>query len=132
MTGKPLVLIVDDEQYIREMVGLKLSSCGFEVQEASGGKEGLEKVKGLRPDIVLLDMEMPDMNGLAVFKKLKEDGFTVGTNIFFFTGKDNPRQDMVELSKIMAKGEGAVDLIRKEMDLNKIVEYMKQSLNMPC
>lgn len=130
--GKPLVLIVDDEQYIRDMVNLKLASCGFDVKEATGGEDGIRKIKSLKPDIVLLDIEMPGMNGIQVLQELRKEDALNGTKIFLFTGKDNPRHDMVEISKTMAKEEGAIDLIRKETDLDKIAEYLKKSLGVVC
>ncbi len=128
MRDKPLVLIIDDEQYVRDMVNLKLSACGFEVREASSGREGIEKIKSLKPSLVLLDIEMPDINGIQALQELRNEGEIDHTKIFLFTGKDNPRSDMVGMSQIMAKEEGAIDLIRKETDLDKIAEYLKNAL----
>jgi len=110
------------------MVKLKLLSCGFDIEEADCGKKGIKKIKSLNSDIVLLDIEMSDISGIQVLKTLRDEGISTNSKIFLFTGKDNPRLDMVEISKVIAKKEGAIDLIRKETDLDKIVEYLKDYL----
>jgi len=66
------VLIVDDEPDTLELVKLVLESGGFETVLATTGKEALKKLEALRPDLVLLDIMMPDMDGWEVFRKIKE------------------------------------------------------------
>lgn len=61
--GKKVVLIVDDEPYVIRVVKLKLSNAGYEVITASNGLEALEKIKILKPDVVISDVNMPRLNG---------------------------------------------------------------------
>lgn len=66
------VLIVDDEPDTLELVKLVLESGGFETVLAASGKEALNELEASRPDLVLLDIMMPDMDGWEVFRKIKE------------------------------------------------------------
>lgn len=66
------VLIVDDEPDTLELVKLVLESGGFKTVLASNGKEALKVLESIKPDLVLLDVMMPDMDGWEVFRKIKE------------------------------------------------------------
>ncbi len=68
----PTVLIIDDEVQIRRLLGVALTGAGYKVVDAENGVLGLQRVAGARPDIILLDMGLPDMSGLAVLAKLRE------------------------------------------------------------
>ncbi|MCK4695701.1 MAG: response regulator, partial [Candidatus Cloacimonetes bacterium] len=67
------ILIVDDEKMIRIVLSKVLSKAGYEIFEAENGKEALEKYEQYKPDLVLLDFQLPGMNGLEVLEELKED-----------------------------------------------------------
>jgi CheY-like chemotaxis protein len=82
------VLIVDDEDDIRRIAVLSLSAVGgMDVAEANGGSEGIRKAREVRPDVVLLDMMMPGMDGLATFQVLRGDPETSGIPVVFLTAK---------------------------------------------
>lgn len=66
------VLVVDDEPDTLELVKLVLESGGFETQLAQSGMEALTQIQNIKPDLVLLDIMMPDMDGWDVFRKIKE------------------------------------------------------------
>ena len=70
---KGLVLVIDDEENVRDLVSRNLTKAGFTVETASNGKAGLEKAKQLRPAIITLDVMMPGMDGWAVLSSLKSD-----------------------------------------------------------
>ncbi len=72
MSTKPLVLVADDEHRITKLVSIALGEEGFRVVTASGGVEALQKAEEVRPDIVLLDIVMPDMDGIEVMRQLRE------------------------------------------------------------
>ena len=72
MANQPLVLVADDEPRITKLVALTLHDEGFRVVTASGGEEALRKAEEMRPDIVLLDIVMPDLDGIEVMKQLRE------------------------------------------------------------
>jgi CheY-like chemotaxis protein len=67
------ILLVDDHKESLELLGDHLRSLGWEVIAASGGREALEKVRSFRPTLVVLDMEMPEINGFEVARSLRED-----------------------------------------------------------
>jgi DNA-binding response OmpR family regulator len=66
------VLVVDDERITVELLKLKLIEAKYDVVTASNGREGLEKIAGESPDIILLDLMMPEMNGFDVLKEIRE------------------------------------------------------------
>ena len=128
MKDKPLILIADDEPEIRGVVKIKLEASGFKVEEAGDGEEAVEKAKKFTPDIIILDVVMPKLDGVSALFKLKEDEKTKGIKVFLFTGKGDPRPDIVDVNKKFALESGAVDFIRKEVDLNELVQVLKKSL----
>ncbi len=67
------VLIIEDDKFLRELLGKKLSSLGFDAVLAVDGEEGLEKIKTEKPDIVLLDLILPGINGFEVLEQAKKD-----------------------------------------------------------
>src|SRR3954466_11424265 len=73
------VAIVEDDQAISQMYRIKFETEGYEVETASNGKLGLELVEKMRPDIILLDLMMPEMNGDEMLEKLRKT--TWGKNI---------------------------------------------------
>jgi two-component system KDP operon response regulator KdpE len=66
------ILIVDDEKAIRRFLKTSLTSQGYEVSEAKNGKEAIAEFKSFRPDAIVLDLGLPDMDGVAVTKKIRE------------------------------------------------------------
>ncbi len=69
---KETILIVDDEVQIRRLLELTLSSGGYGISEAAAGKEGLVAAATCHPDLIILDLGLPDMNGIDILKKLRE------------------------------------------------------------
>ena len=72
MSTQPLVLVADDEPRITKLVSIALGEEGFRVVTANGGEEALLKAEEIRPDIVLLDIVMPDLDGIEVMRQLRE------------------------------------------------------------
>ena len=72
MGTQPLVLVADDEPRITKLVSIALSEEGFRVVTATGGEDALAKAEEIRPDIVLLDIVMPDLDGIEVMRQLRE------------------------------------------------------------
>jgi CheY-like chemotaxis protein len=85
---QPTVLVVDDDDSIRELTQLALESIwGWDILTASGGIEALEVCRAHHPDAVLLDMMMPDMDGLTTFEHLQADEATRDIPVILFTAK---------------------------------------------
>lgn len=82
------ILVVDNEQSIQEVAKICLETIvGWEVLTASSGKEGISKAEDWQPDVILLDMIMPDMNGLTVFEKLRTNPLTKAIPVIVLTAK---------------------------------------------
>jgi two-component system chemotaxis response regulator CheY len=101
------ILTVDDSPSIRQMVKMVLSSAGHDVAEAGNGVEGLEKAKAQRFDLVLTDLNMPVMNGIALIKHLRQLPALTGTPIVFLTTESD------DAVKMEAKQAGATGWITK-------------------
>ncbi len=88
------VLIVEDEQTLLDMYSLKLSKENFEVVKAADGQEGLEKAKSEKPDIILLDIMLPKIDGFQVLKNLRETKGFKNTPIIMLTnlGQNEDKQ----------------------------------------
>jgi DNA-binding NtrC family response regulator len=71
--SKGRILIIDDDEDIREVLGDRLASQGFEVGTASNGVEGLRRLRGEDVEVVLLDLQMPEMDGMAVLRRIEEE-----------------------------------------------------------
>jgi len=85
-SGKRVVCIEDEPEMI-DLVKLILSRKGYQVLGAMGGREGLEAVGREMPDLVLLDLMMPDMDGWEVYQKMKADDATKGIPVIVVTAK---------------------------------------------
>ena len=82
----PTILVVDDEPTIRVLLRVTLEGSGHSVLEAADGVSALELARRERPDLMLLDIALPALNGLEVCRRLKEDPATAATPIFLLTG----------------------------------------------
>lgn len=92
MAGQPAiprrkVICIEDEPAMIELVKLILDNRGFEVTGAVGGKEGLELIAKIAPDLVLLDLMMPDMNGWDVYQKMKANSAMKDIPVIIVTAK---------------------------------------------
>jgi PleD family two-component response regulator len=107
---KPLILIVDDTTKNIQVLGNMLYSKGYNISVATSGKEALESVKAKTPDLILLDIQMPEMDGFEVCKNLKSNPSTKEIPVIFLTAVTDPE-------KIVHGFElGAVDYITKPLN----------------
>jgi len=72
MSNLPIVLVIDDEVQIRRLLQINLEAAGYKVHLASSGKEGLQQASMVRPEVVILDLGLPDEDGIDVLKKIRE------------------------------------------------------------
>jgi two-component system alkaline phosphatase synthesis response regulator PhoP len=92
------VLLVDDERHIRHLVEYKLQSVGFTVLQASNGRAALEIARREKPDLIVTDFQMPEMNGLQLARKLKEDVWTAQIPLIMITSRGHrvPASELVD------------------------------------
>jgi len=88
--GSFRILLVDDEPVIRELVQAMLEGGGVEVRCVDSGTRALAEARAYRPDLVLLDVVMPGLDGLAVLRLLKADPLLAGTNVHMLTARSKP------------------------------------------
>lgn len=95
MDKKPTVLLIDDERDYCDLIEMHLSSISdFEVICAGTGKGGLKLAKRINPDIILLDIMMPGLDGFAVLEALKKDDKTVAIPVIMLSGLDDDQARM--------------------------------------
>jgi len=125
---KKLIMTVDDEEDFRNILRIKLESSGFSVIEASNGKEALKVLETNQPDVILLDMTMPEMGGIETLFSIKENDKIKNIRVIILTGKGDPREEVININRKFAQESGAFDYLRKETDLDQIVEKINYIL----
>ncbi len=128
---KPLILLVDDEKDFLEIFSIKLQSAGFEVAESMSGMEAIDKIKKIKPDLTLLDFNMPEFDGIEIISRIKADPEIAETKVAFLTnyGEPLPLKDLKDADKKFAEEVGAMDFLRKSDNLDETVEAVKKILN---
>jgi two-component system, OmpR family, response regulator VicR len=123
MEMKRRLLYIEDEYEMIELVKLILSRRGFEVIGAIGGRDGLEAIRTLLPDLVLLDLMMPDMDGWDVYQQMKADVATQKIPVIVVTAKAQSIDKVLGLH--IAKVD---DYISKPFSPNELVESVEKVL----
>jgi len=113
------ILIVQDSPSVNAMLKFRLESGGFSVETTETGEEGIEKIKGSQYHLILLDYNLPGMNGAQVCKKLKSEDSTKNTPIVFMSAKDEEK-----LSQI-TKEAGADGYIGLPFEGKKFIEKIR-------
>jgi len=85
---RPLIIIADDNRDTREMYALYLSMVGYKVEEATDGREALIKARTLRPDLIVMDLQMPEVDGWSAIREIRGDIKTASIPIVVLTGHD--------------------------------------------
>jgi two-component system, sensor histidine kinase and response regulator len=118
----PSILVVDDQPINVQLLKRKLEREGLRVIAAYNGLEALEYIKKDRPDLILLDVMMPDMDGIEVCQRLQANEDTRGIPVIFITARTTKE------SKIEGLGVGAVDYITKPIDLDETLARVQTQL----
>ena len=119
------VLIVDDEKLIAQALTEKLASVGFTVETASDGEEALLKASQLKPDLILLDIIMPKLDGISALKKLKAQDATKNIPVIILSNL----YDDEKVTEVINSG-GTDYLVKVEHTLSDIVAKVKEKLNL--
>ena len=112
----PAALIIDDEVQIRRLLRVALEAENYQVREAKTGQEGLAEVAARRPDVILLDLGLPDMDGVAVLKRLREWS---ETPVLVLTVRDD------EQEKVAALDAGAEDYVTKPFSTPELLARLR-------
>ena len=116
MSDKPTAVVIDDEGQIRKLLRVVLEENGYRVIEAESGKSGLAEVATRRPDVVLLDLGLPDMDGVVVLKRLRE---WTHAPVLILSVRESVEQ------KIAALDAGADDYVTKPFDAAELLARVR-------
>ncbi len=119
-TGEGRILVVDDEAYITDLVSMALRYEGFEVSTAGSGRQALSAAAAFRPDLVILDLMLPDMEGLEVCRRLRRNGSSVP--VVFLTAKDATED------KVLGLTVGGDDYVTKPFSLQELIARVRAVL----
>ena len=128
MPKAPLILLVDDEESFREIFKTKFSQAKFVVETAESAREGIKKARELKPDLILMDVKMPEMDGIEAFTRLKEDRETRKCDVVFLTNLGNLGEEVQQLNDRYSQEIGAAGYIKKTDDLDVIVNKVGEFL----
>ncbi|MDA0975052.1 MAG: response regulator [Phycisphaerales bacterium] len=118
---RPEVLIIDDEWAVSRAISARLEASGFEVRTAVNGLDGLAAIEASRPDAVLLDLRMPDIDGLEVLRRLRADDRNAGLPVIMLTAnvQDSLRGEALAL--------GARGFFGKPFDHHALVAALRRA-----
>ena len=118
-TREPIVLVIEDETPIHHFIQTTLSGAGYRVVDAESGKEGLTQAMAWNPDVVLLDLGLPDLDGLEVIRRLRE---WTSKPIIVLTARSQ------EEDKVTALDLGADDYLTKPFGIEELLARMRVAL----
>ncbi len=118
---KKKIMVIDDEEQIRKLLTRILSTAGYEVITASNGREALEKLPSVSVDLIMLDMNMPEMDGLSFLRNVKDNNLT-HVPVLMISGEHNPDK-IVESYKL-----GVYDFIRKPEQTEVMLKRVENGL----
>ena len=119
-THEAKLLVVDDEPNILELLSASLRFAGFEVATASDGREAVATAKAFRPDLMVLDVMMPEMDGFEVVRRLRQDG--VRPPVVFLTARDSTEDKVTGLTL------GGDDYVTKPFSLEEVIARIRAVL----
>lgn len=117
------IVIIEDDKFLREMISQKLMKEGYEVFGAVDGEEGIKLVKDKKPDLVLLDLILPGMDGFEILEALKEDQEVLSIPVIILSNLDQ-KEDMEKGFKL-----GAADfLVKARSEPGEVVDKVREIL----
>ena len=119
------ILVVDDDAELVELISFNLKQAGYTVSTASDGVDAIKKARSLQPDLIVLDVMMPELDGFAVCEILRRDATTTSIPIMMLTAISS------ELGRMAALGSGATDFVTKPFSprllLSRIEDLLKKA-----
>jgi len=120
--AKTKVLIVEDDKFLQKILVLKFSSDGFDVRAASDGEEAVALIRAERPDLVILDLIMPKLNGFEVLTNIRTDAATRKLPVIVLSnlGQDEDKKRAAEM--------GVADfLVKSDISIQEVVQKAKEA-----
>lgn len=117
------ILVIDDEQGIRHLLDTLLRRKGYDVVLADGGQKGLELFRRERPDVVVLDLKMPEMDGLTVLRQIHS--LDPKKPVIILTGARTPEVEQ------QVRALGVSEFVEKEFSLHRLGDALKRLLKTP-
>ena len=114
------IVVVDDEPSIRELLVASLHFAGFEVETAASGSEAVEVIERVKPDLIVMDVMLPDIDGFTVTRRIRQNGIKVP--VLFLTARDDTQD------KIMGLTVGGDDYVTKPFSLEEVVARIRAIL----
>jgi len=116
------ILVVDDDAELVELVSFNLKQAGFSVTAASNGVDAIKKARSSAPDLIVLDIMMPELDGFAVCEILRRDSSTASIPIMMLTALSS------ELGRMAGLGSGASDFITKPFSPRLLIARVQELL----
>jgi CheY-like chemotaxis protein len=117
------ILLVEDDMLTRQMYDKTFAVAGFEVETAENGQEGLEKLKKYTPNVILLDINMPVMNGIEMLTKLKADAATRDIPVIIMTNVT----DLKTNEEAFSKGAN-LTIVKSETEPDEVIDWINTVL----
>lgn len=124
MAGKKRILLIEDERDLVKAIIFRLEDAGYDILTAFDGEEGLEKARKDEPDLIILDLMMPKMNGYKVYGLLKDDARYAKIPIIILTAK--AQQSDIDIGKQIGANAYITKPFEPEALLGKIKELLKE------
>ena len=129
MAGKPVILIVEDEKEQREVLAKTLSDTGYGILQAVDGKNGLMMASDHQPDLIMLDIKMPEMTGFEMLKNLrKQSSWGETVPVIFLTNIQMSGDDEAEA---IAQTQPTHYFVKSDTSLQNIVAKIKEVIGSP-
>lgn len=114
------IVVVDDEPSIRELLVASLHFAGFEVETAASGSQAVDVIERVKPDLIVMDVMLPDIDGFTVTRRIRQNGIKVP--VLFLTARDDTQD------KIMGLTVGGDDYVTKPFSLEEVVARIRAIL----
>jgi DNA-binding response OmpR family regulator len=118
------ILVVDDDQNIRELISVNLIAAGYSVTIAADGKEAMEKISATIPDLIILDIMMPEVDGWELCKWVRDDPLFQNVKILMLTAKGSSRDKLIGREIFRAD-----DYMTKPFEIGLLQQTVSRLLN---
>lgn len=119
-SNEATIVVIDDEPAIRDLLATSLKFSGFAVEMAATGSQAIETIEKIKPDLIVLDVMLPDIDGFTVTRRIRQEG--INAPILFLTARDDSQD------KIMGLSVGGDDYVTKPFSLEEVVARIRAIL----